>query len=92
MSDNGERDELLSKSKNELLLFAKRLLHPKLCPRSSLLKADIADVIQNALGEESKFPPRDPSRLEANRKQIELLGFMDNISDENAATKKQLSK
>jgi hypothetical protein len=45
-----------------------------------------------ALDEESKIPPHDPSRLEANRKQIELLGFMDNISDENAATKKQLSK
>ena len=38
-----------------------------------------------ALDEESKIPPHDPSRLEANRKQIELLGFMDNISDKNAA-------
>ena len=48
MSDNGERDELLSKSKNELLLLAKRLLPPKLWPRSSSSKADIADAIQKA--------------------------------------------
>ena len=41
--------------------------------------------IESFLNEESKTPPHDPSRLEANRKQIELLGFMDNISDKNAA-------
>jgi hypothetical protein len=47
-ADNGERDELLSKSKNELLLLAKRLLPPKLWPRSSSSKADIADAIRKA--------------------------------------------
>ena len=36
--------------------------------------------------EESKTHPPDPSNLEAYRKQIEILGFMDNISDENEAT------
>jgi hypothetical protein len=178
MSDNGERDELLSKSKDELLLLAKKLLPPKLCPRSNSSKADIADSILNArwqpkipsffaaaptsktssgspakkkskstevasvisgcaksdeaeevasvisgcaksdeaeevasvisgcaksdeneeegyaylvieefaLDEESKTPPPDPSRLEANRKQIELLRKMRTISDENTAT------
>jgi hypothetical protein len=175
MSDNGERDELLSKSKNELLLLAKRLLPPKLWPRSSSSKADIADAIQKArrqpkipsffaavptlkaststastvsssspakkkskptdcinkeiasvisgsaksneaeevasvisgsaksdeaeeegiaylviedfaLDEESKTPPPDPSRLEANRNQIEILGLMRTISNKNAAT------
>jgi hypothetical protein len=39
-----------------------------------------------ALDEESKTPPPDPSRLEANRKQIELLGLMRKISGENTAT------
>ena len=39
-----------------------------------------------ALDEESKMPPPDPSRLEANRKQIELLRKMRTISDENTAT------
>ncbi len=39
-----------------------------------------------SLDEESKTPPHDPSRLEANRKQIKDLGFMDNISNKNAAT------
>ena len=46
--NNVERDELLSKSKDELLLLAKRLLPPKLLPRSSLLKAVIADAILKA--------------------------------------------
>ena len=32
------------------------------------------------------MPPPDPLWLEANMKQLELLGFMDNISDKNAAT------
>ena len=39
-----------------------------------------------ALDEENKTPPPDPSRLEAYRKQIELLGLMRKISDENTAT------
>jgi hypothetical protein len=39
-----------------------------------------------ALDEESKTPPPDPSRLEANRKQIEILGLMRTISNKNAAT------
>ena len=56
MSDNGEQDELLSKSKDELLLLAKRLLPPKLWPRSSPSKADIADVIQKA-----RWQPKIPS-------------------------------
>jgi hypothetical protein len=56
MSDNGEQDELLSKSKDELLLLAKRLLPPKLWPRSSSSKADIADVIQKA-----RWQPKIPS-------------------------------
>ena len=162
MSENGEQDELLSKSKDELLLLAKKLLPPKLCPRSNSSKADIADSILNArrqpkipsffaaaptskassgspakkkskstevasvisgcaksdeaeevatvisgcaksdeaaeegyaylvmeefaLDEESKTPPPDPSRLEANRKQIELLRKMRTISDEKTAT------
>ena len=178
MSDNGEQDELLSKSKDELLLLAKKLLPPKLCPRSNSSKADIADSILNArrqpkipsffaaaptskassgspakkkskstevatvisgcaksdeagevatvisgcaksdeaaevatvisgcaksdeneeegydylvieefaLDEESKTPPPDPSRLEANRKQIKLLRKMRTISDEKTAT------
>ena len=146
MSENGEQDELLSKSKDELLLLAKKLLPPKLCPRSNSSKADIADLILNArrqpkipsffaaaptskalsgspakkkskstevasvisgcaksdknkeegyaylvieefaLDEESKTPPPDPSRLEANRKQIELLRKMRTISDEKTAT------
>ena len=178
MSDNGERDELLSKSKDELLILAKKLLPPKLCPSSKLSKADIANSILNArrqpkipsffaaaptskassgspakkkskstevatvisgcaksdeagkvatvisgcakseeaaevatvisgcaksdeneeegyaylvieefsLDEESKTPPPDPSRLEANRKQIELLKIMRTISDKSTAT------
>ena len=55
MSVNGELDELLSKSKDELLLLAKILLPPKLCPRSSSSKADIANAIQNAR-RQSKIP------------------------------------
>jgi hypothetical protein len=39
-----------------------------------------------ALDEESKTPPPDPSRLEAYRKQIVLLGLMRKISDKNTAT------
>jgi hypothetical protein len=39
-----------------------------------------------ALDEESKTPPPDPSRLEANRNQIEILGLMRTISNKNAAT------
>ncbi len=35
--------------------------------------------------EESKTPPPDPSRLKANRKQIELLGSMRTICDRNTA-------
>ena len=38
-----------------------------------------------ALDKESKTPPPDPTRLEAYRKQIELLGLMRKISDENTA-------
>jgi hypothetical protein len=55
MSFNGELDELLSKSKDELLLLAKRLLPPKLWPRSSSSKAVIAYVIQKAR-RQSKIP------------------------------------
>ena len=55
MSVNGELDELLSKSKVELILLAKIQLPPKLCPRSSSSKADIANVIQNAQ-RQSKIP------------------------------------
>ena len=36
--------------------------------------------------EERKMPPPDPLWLEANMKQLENLGLMDNISDKNAAT------
>ena len=39
-----------------------------------------------ALDEESKTPPPDPSRLEAYRKQIVLLGLMRKISDKNTTT------
>jgi hypothetical protein len=55
MSVNGELDELLSKSKDELLLLAKRLLPPKLWPRSSSSKAVIANAIQKAR-RQSKIP------------------------------------
>ncbi len=48
MSVNGQLDELLSKSKDELLLLAKRLLPPKLWPHSSSSKAAIANAIQKA--------------------------------------------
>jgi hypothetical protein len=39
-----------------------------------------------ALDEECKTSPPDPSRLEAKRKQIELLVFMENICNKNTAT------
>ena len=38
-----------------------------------------------ALDKESKTPPPDPSRLEANRNQIRLLGLMTTISNKNTA-------
>ena len=46
--DNGKLDELLSKSKDELLLLAKKLLPLKLCPSSKSTKSDIANAIQKA--------------------------------------------
>ena len=47
---------------------------------------DYLVIEEFALDEESKTPPPDPSRLEANRKQIELLRKMRTISDEKTAT------